>query len=454
MTRRAGGAPAGADEISNREARWLAIGAQGLGSPRRSPAGRQPGPATLRRLLDQVGTIQLDAVNVLERTQYLVPFSRIGPYDPAALRGLTGPGGDWFEYWGHAASLLPIELYPLFRSRMESWRNDQVDSPVVQERRRQWRKTHAVYLARVLDEVAERGPLTASKLSDPRRRSGAWWDRRSDGRRALEMLFGDGVLAAWRNSGFERVYDLSERVIPQPVADLPVPSLDEAQRELILVAARCLGVGTVADLADYFWIRPKPAALRVTELVEEGRLLPVAVEGWDKVAYVAAGVRPRRPRRQHATLLSPFDSLIWARARTERLFGFHYRIGIYVPEHLRTHGYYVLPLLVGDQLVARFDLKADRNAGTLRVMGSFAEPGADPVAVLDAAAAELGLLRDWLGLGRVAVAARGNLAPGLRRAVAAWARTAPPPPGPGRRSSPGGTVSARTGATRRTPRPR
>ena len=233
-----------------------------------------------------------------------------------------------------------------------------------------------------------------------------------------------------RNSGFERVYDLSERVIPQPVADLPVPSLDEAQRELILVAARCLGVGTVADLADYFWVRPKPAALRVTELVEEGRLLPVAVEGWDRVAYVAAGARPRRPRRQRATLLSPFDSLIWARARTERLFGFHYRIGIYVPEHLRTHGYYVLPLLVGDQLVARFDLKADRKTGTLRVMGSFAEPEADPAAVLDAAAAELGLLRDWLGLGRVAVAARGNLAPGLRRAVAAGARTAPPLPAP------------------------
>ncbi|MGD0391934.1 MAG: crosslink repair DNA glycosylase YcaQ family protein [Acidimicrobiales bacterium] len=454
MTRRAGGSRAGADQISNREARWLTIGAQGLGSPRRSPGAGRPGPATLRRLLDQVGTVQLDAVNVLERTQYLVPFSRIGPYDQAVLRGLTGPGGDWFEYWGHAASLLPIELYPLFRSRMESWRADQVDSPVVQERRRQWRKTHADYLAAVLDEVRERGPLTASKLSDPRRRGGAWWDRRSDGRRALEMLFGDGVLAAWRNPSFERVYDLSERVIPRSVSDLPAPSLDEAQRELILLAARCLGVATVADLADYFWIRPRPAALRVTELVEAGRLLPVEVEGWDKVAYVVPEARPRRPRRQHATLLSPFDSLIWARARTERLFGFHYRIGIYVPEHLRTHGYYVLPLLVGDELVARFDLKADRRSGTLSVVGSYAEPGTDPGAVVDAAAAELGLLRQWLGLEHTVVAARGNLAPRLRRTVAAEARTAPHPPNGGRRSSPAGTVSARTGASRRTPRPR
>ena len=419
MTRRAGGARVGADQISIREARWLAIGAQGLGTPRPGPAARRPGRAQLRRLLGRLGTIQLDAVNVLERTQYLVPFSRLGSCDPAVLGGLTGPGGDWFEYWGHAASLLPVELYPLFRSRMESWRNDLVDSPVVRERRRQWRKTHITYLALVLDEVTEQGPLTASKLSDPRRRAGEWWDRRSDGRRALEMLFGDGVLAAWRSPSFERVYDLSERVIPSSVAELPAPSLEEAQRELILLAAGCSGVGTAADLADYFWIRPRPAAARVAELVEDGRLLPVEVEGWDKVAYVTPGTRPRRPRRQHATLLSPFDSLIWTRPRTERLFGFHYRIGIYVPEHLRTHGYYVLPLLLGDELVARFDLKADRRGRALRVEGSYAEPAVEPAAVLGAAAEELHALREWLGLDRLEVAARGDLARGLRRLVGA-----------------------------------
>ncbi len=429
MTRTPGGVRAGADQISNREARWLAIEAQGLATPRRSPSGRRPGAAQLRRLLGRIGTIQLDAVNVLERTQYLVPFSRLGSYDRAALQGLSGPGGDWFEYWGHAASLLPVERYPLFRSRMDAWRHDEVDSPVVRERRRQWRRTHADYLARVLDEVTERGPLTASKLSDPRRRDGEWWDRRSDGRRALEMLFGDGVLAAWRNASFERVYDLSGRVIPEPVAGLAAPPLEEAQRELILVAARCAGVGTVADLADYFWIRPRPAAARVAELVEEGRLVPVSVEGWDKVAYVTPEARPRRPKREHATLLSPFDSLIWARPRTERLFGFHYRIGIYVPERLRTHGYYVLPLLLGDQLVGRFDLKADRKRATLRVLGSYAEPAVEPAAVLGAAVEELDLLREWLGLDHLAVAGRGDLAQGLRR-----------------------TVSGRTGAIRRTSR--
>jgi len=405
------------DPISNREARWLAVAAQGLGAPRPAPGTARSAATRLRRVMGQVGTVQLDAVNVLERTQYLVPFSRIGGYDRAAFHRLTGPGGPWFEYWGHAASLLPIELYPLFRWRMDRWRNDLVDGSRAQERRRQWRQAHAAYLGRVLDEVTEGGPLPASKLPDPRRREGEWWDRRSDGRRALELLFEDGVLAAWRTPNFERVYDLAERVIPASVTGLPAPAPEEAQRALIEMAARCLGVATVADLADYFWIRPGPARLRVDELVEDGRLVPVAVEGWTRSAYCVPQARPRRPRRQHGTLLSPFDSLIWNRDRTERLFGFHYRIGIYVPGHLRTHGYYVLPLLVGDELVGRFDLKADRKEGTLRVMGSYAEPEADPVSVIDAATTELDLLRQWLGLEHLAVAARGDLARGLRANV-------------------------------------
>ena len=412
-------APVGVtDQLSNQEARWLAIGAQGLGTPRRSRGGRPPGAAQLSRLLDRVGTIQLDAVNVLARTQFLVPFSRIGSYDPAALRGLSGPKGRCFEYWGHAASLLPSEMYPLFRWRMDRWSNDLIDGPTVQQRRLEWRAEHADYLAAVLRDVTERGPLTAAQLSDPRRRRGEWWARRSDGRRALELLFGDGVLAAWRSATFERVYDLTERVISPAVLDLPAPSAEEAQRELIAIAARCMGVATVADLADYFWIRPAAARLRAAELEEAGRLVPVRVEGWRQPAYAVADPSPRAPRRDHASLLSPFDSLIWNRERTKRLFDFHYRIGIYVPEHLRTHGYYVLPLLVGDELVARFDLKADRKSGTLRVAASYLEPGVPPTSVLDPALGELKQLHDWLGLERISVGARGDLAPALRRAIA------------------------------------
>ncbi len=405
--------------LSNREARWLALAAQGLGTDRKPGSAKPPEERRLRRLLDQVATIQLDAVNVVARTQFLVPFSRIGSYDRATLLGLTGPGGQWFEYWGHAASLLPTDLYPLFRWKMDRGNNDLVERSPVQQRRRQWREANASYLATVLLDVTERGPLAGSQLSDPRRRSGEWWERRSDGRRALEVLFQDGELAAWRSPTFERIYDLTERVIPQTALDMPVPPPEEAQRELIAIAARCMGVATVADLADYFWIRPGQARRRVAELVEAGRLVPVTVENWSQPAYAESQARPRAPQRQNASLLSPFDSLIWFRDRTTRLFDFHYRIEIYVPEHRRIHGYYVMPLLVNDALVARFDLKADRSAGTLRVNGSYLEKGVVPESILDAAAAELRALSHWLGLEGVSVAARGNLARGLRKAMAA-----------------------------------
>jgi uncharacterized protein len=408
--------------LSNREARWLAIAAQGLAASRPALNSKRPRAARLNGVIDQVGTIQLDAVNAVERTQFLVPFSRIGAYDPAVLRGFTGPGGPWFEYWGHAASLLPVRLHPLFRWRMERWRNDLVDSAPVQASRRAWRDAHRDYMAAVLQEVTERGPLAASQLSDPRRRSGEWWARRSDGRRALELLFGDGDLAAWRSPTFERVYDLTERVIPPAALAQPAPPAEDAQRELILLAARCMGVATLADLADYFWIRPGLTRLRVAELVEEGRLIPLAVEGWTGSAYCLPNTRPRPPRREGGTLLSPFDSLIWARARTERLFRFRYRIEIYVPEHRRVHGYYVMPLLLGDQLVARFDLKADRKAAVLRVAGAYLEERADRAAVVDAATTELDNIRDWLRLEHILVGARGNLVSALRKAVATGAR--------------------------------
>jgi uncharacterized protein len=409
---------ASSEGLSTREARWLAVEAQGLGAPITTAKQRGAGAARLGGLLAQVGTIQLDAVNVLERTQFLVPFSRLGAYDRRLLGRLTGPGRPWFEYWGHAASLLPVEMYPLFGPRMHGTSHDMVRRPLVEERRRRWRAANAEYLQIVLAEIAARGPLPASQLTDPRRRVGEWWDRRSDGRRALEALFTDGVLAAWRSDSFERVYDLAERVIPADVLAQPTPRPEDADRELVAIAAHCLGVATVADLADYFWLRPPVARLRVAELVEEGRLTPVAVEGWRHPAYVAGDPRPRRPRRQHATLLSPFDSLIWCRERTERLFDFHYRIEIYVPEPKRRFGYYVLPLLFGDQLVARFDLKADRRSSALRVVSAHLEVGADPGEVAAAAGTELARLGGWLGLDAVEVTSKGALAAHLRRALA------------------------------------
>jgi uncharacterized protein YcaQ len=403
-------------ELSGREARRLALSAQGLHGPRPVPSADLE-RRRLRRLVRSLGAIQVDAVNVLARTQFLVPFSRIGPYDRAHLLELSRPGGAMWEYWGHAASLLPVELYPLFRHRMDRWRADQVDSPAAQARRRAWREANAGYLAAVLAEIDQRGPLSAAQLSDPRRNHGTWWERRSDGRRALEVLFADGVLAAWRGPGFERVYDRMERVIPASILARPAPPAEEAHRDLLALAASCCGVGTAGDLAEYFWIRPQAARPRIAELVEEGRLVEVAVEGWGRPAYMAAGSRPGPLRRDHATLLSPFDSLIWTRERTERLFGFRYRIEIYVPQPQRKFGYYVMPLLQGDELVARLDLKADRASGSLRVAASHLEPGADEVATAEAAAAELHRMRRWLGLQDIQVAERGDLAQALAKAT-------------------------------------
>jgi uncharacterized protein len=400
-------------QLSNREARWLAIEAQGLGRPR--PQG-QVGRRQLLTLMGRIGMLQLDAINVLERTQFVVPFSRLGPYDGQRLRDMTGPGGELFEYWGHAASLLPMDTYPLVRWRMEQ--HGTADGRSMQDAaRRAWRESQAGYIAAVLEEVRERGPLAASALADPRRRTGEWWERRSLGRLALEWLFAKGELAAWRSATFERVYDLAERVIPKPVLAQPTPSAAEAQRALLTGAAKSLGVATIGDLADYYRVKPNDAKARVGELVESGDLVRVLVDGWRQPAYCPRDVRLRSPSRGHATLLSPFDSLIWERERTRRLFGFDYRIEVYVPEPDREYGYYVLPLLLGDELVARLDLKADRGSSTLRVYGAYLEPAADRGAVGAAAATELDVLRSWLGLDKIAVAGRGNLASTLKRSI-------------------------------------
>jgi uncharacterized protein YcaQ len=288
-----------------------------------------------------------------------------------------------------------------------------VAGPKVRARKAAWQAEHAEYLDAVLAEVRERGPLTAGQLSDPRPRAGEWWGRRSHGRQALEWLFGTGRVAAWRTPAFERVYDLPERVLPVEVRAVPTPAPEDAHRALLRKAAIACGVGTLRDLADYYMIPLRWARPRVDELVEDGQLVRLAVEGWDEPAYAPADVRPRRPTAAHATLLSPFDSLIWTRDRVRRLYDFDYRIEVYVPGPKRVHGYYVLPVLVGDALVGRLDLKADRKASVLRVAAAHVEPGADLPSVAEATATELDALRRWLGLDDLTVEGRGPLAQAL-----------------------------------------
>jgi uncharacterized protein len=399
--------------LSSGDARRLAVAAQGLASP------RPKGPVRhrhVRSTFDAIGQIQVDAINVVARTQFLVLFSRLGPYDVDLLHDLSGPNGQLFEYWGHAASLLPMAHQPWFRWRMQQ-HGPNGDSPIYTARREAFRAANRDYIDAVFREVRERGPLTAGRLTDPRRRDGEWWGRRSLGRVTLEHLFAKGDLAAWRTPNFERVYDLPERVIPDAVRTLPTPPADEAQRRLLALAARSLGVATVRDLANYYVIKPAVAKARLAELIEEGELVELTVEGWSERAYSLRTARSKPPARSHATLLSPFDSLIWDRNRTQRMFDFDYRIEVYVPEPKRRYGYFVLPLLLGEQLVARFDLKTDRRTSSLQVRGSYVEPVADPEAVARAAAVELDALREWLELDRIAVGRRGNLAAGVRRAL-------------------------------------
>ena len=408
-------------DLSAKDARCLALAAQGFGRPR--PAGRVDA-RHLRRAVDDVGLLQLDSVNVFCRSHYMPLFSRLGPYPRHALDRLAwheNAGGktrragqrDLFEYWGHEASLLPVALQPLLR-----WRMARAD-------RLAWKSVARVaaeqpkLLEFVLGMVRERGPIRASDLAAKgrRREPGEMWNW-SEEKTALEYLFFAGRVCAARRVNFERLYDLPERVLPQEVLDAPTPSQEEAQRQLILIAAKRLGVATEADLGDYFRLPRAESKARVAELAEDGRLLPTRVEAWRQPAYLPTE-RPQGLRRTASAraLLTPFDSLVWARERTERLFGFRYRIEIYVPAPKRVYGYYVLPFLLGDRLVARVDLKSDRQAGVLRVPSAFAEPGVDTALVAAELADELHLLSDWLELGAVSVARKGDLAAPLRRAL-------------------------------------
>ena len=396
------------DSLSLSQARRIALAAQGFNDA--APGGRVD-RRHLRRVLGRIGLLQLDSVNVAVRSHYMPLFSRLGPYPMAAIDDLAYRQGELFEYWGHEASLLPPSLHPLMRWRMRRAETGEMWGGVATIATRR-----PDFVARVFQEITERGPVRTADIEDgPRIRTGEMWDW-SDAKKALEWLFWAGRIAVAERVNFERRYDLPERVLPAEALAAPTPSEEEAHRELLVLSARHHGLGTARDLADYYRIGLKRSKPRLEELVEDGRLRQVQVEGWREPAYLHPdAVLPRRVDAR--ALLSPFDPVVWERARGERLFDFYYRIEIYVPAPKRVWGYYVYPFLLGDRIVGRTDLKCDRAAGVLRVRSAWVEDHADPPGVADALAAELRDMAAWQGLDSIAVEDRGDLAPTLRRAL-------------------------------------
>ncbi|MFC5263800.1 winged helix-turn-helix domain-containing protein [Kribbella qitaiheensis] len=395
--------------LSVAQARRIGLAAQGFSDPR--PKG-VPDLRALSRVLGRIGLIQIDSVNVLSRTQYLPLYSRLGPYPRDLLDRASGKAPRRLvEYWAHEASLIPVETHPLMRWRMARATSEAWGGP------RSIAAKRPDLVKQVLADVRDHGPLTARQIDDDvERERNNWGWNWSDVKQALEFLFFSGeITVARRNQQFERLYDIPERVLPSAVLATPTPTLEEAHRGLVSIAARAHGVATAQCLKDYFRTAPAPTAQAIRELVEEGELLPVTIEGWKRAAYLHRDAK--LPRRVNArALVSPFDSLVFERTRTEVLFDFHYRIEIYVPAEKRIHGYYVLPFLLGDRLVGRVDLKADRTAGVLLVQAAHAEPGAPPETV-EELAAELVQLAGWLGLDQVRVAGGGDLSPALSDAL-------------------------------------
>jgi uncharacterized protein YcaQ len=402
-------------ELSAAEARRLALASLGFGvkKPRRATAAHVR--ATARRL----SAIQIDSVNVLARAHYLPTFSRYGPYSAAALDDLAYRKRELFEYWGHAACLLPVDLHPLLRWRMqnqlEAWAG-------LSRREREYNE--AVY-----SEIAERGPLAAGDLSFGGKSTGPWWGW-SKGKRAIEFLFAQGRVTVAGRTHFERLYDITERVIPPAVLQAPVPPPIDAKKALILRAVRAMGIGTARQIAQYFHIdawwdrqtvngRRRPDGTLETlfeALVGERRLACVRVDGWSRPAYVLADAAIPRTLDVRA-IVSPFDPLMWEREWTRSVFGFDYQIEIYVPAPKRIYGYYVLPFLLGDRFAARVDLKADRKASRLLIHSAHLEPGFRSGAVASALANELRSVARWLSLHTLVVGRKGNLSGDLRKAL-------------------------------------
>lgn len=380
-------------DLSIDEARRIALAAQGFARRRASLAT----PGRIRCELDRLGLFQIDSVNVLARAHYLPAFSRIGEYERAELEAMAWGARRqrrMFEYWAHEASLLPIDAHPLLRWRMSRAEQGEIGYRAL--RRFAAERRHEADV--VLERITAEGPLAAADFDNGSSRSG-WWDW-SETKHALEWLFWAGkITTATRRGSFARVYDLTERVLPAHVLALPTPDAASAQRELIARSARALGVATAADLRDYYRLKPEEADHAIVSQVDSGLLIPVRVEGWRQNAWMHRDATVPRKVRASA-LLAPFDPLLWERGRTERLFGFRYRIEIYVPEAKRTHGYYVLPFLMDEALVARVDLKAERSTGRLLVRRLTLEWNA-PADTMARLKIELDRMASWLGLGMV-----------------------------------------------------
>jgi uncharacterized protein YcaQ len=390
------------------QARRIALAAQGFADarPKSAITARH-----LMKVLDRIALLQIDSVNVLARAHYLPLFSRLGPYPREVLdKAAWGKPRRLFEYWAHEASLLPLATQPLLRWRMERALRGQGTwgglKPFAHERQAD--------ADALLERIRKEGPMPASALDAPKG-GGGWWGW-SEGKAAMEWLFWSGqVTTATRRNSFERVYDLTERVLPKAIAQAPTPSVEDQHKGLLRLAAKALGVATASDLRDYFRQSPGDANPRLAEMVEAGELIPVRVKGWSQQAYLDPQARTPRKIKARA-LLAPFDPLIWERPRTERLFNVRVRLEIYTPADKRTHGYYVLPFLLNEAIVARVDLKSDRQANVLRVQSAHSEPGAPPETA-EELAAELKLMAGWLGLERVAVEPKGDLAAALAAAL-------------------------------------
>jgi uncharacterized protein len=394
------------ESISAARARRIALAAQGFARPAPDAVGARQ----LNLAIDRLGLLQLDSVNVFERSHYLPMFARLGAYDKADLDRITfSRKGRYVEYWAHEAALIPVESWPLFRWRMDRYRNSAVDNL------NSWSASNRAMLDWLRQELAEKGPLAASEVEhDANKRSGPWWGW-SDVKTGLEALFRWGEVTSAGRNRFERVYALASQVLPPEVLARDVAARD-AQKQLVEHASRAHGIATTSDIADYFRLKNVPVGELLKELEEEGVIRPIAVEGWKQSAWLHRDARAPQ-RIDTAALLSPFDPVVWNRGRAERLFDFHYRIEIYTPAPKRVFGYYSLPILVDDRIVGRIDLKNDRQARVLRVQSAWHEVHADPVKVAERIAPTLRATAGWQGLDEISVADRGNLAQAVSAAL-------------------------------------
>jgi uncharacterized protein YcaQ len=404
------------EKISLPMARRIALAAQGFADPR---PGGSIDRRHLQRVLSRVGLFQIDSVSAVVRAHYMPLYSRLGMYPMALLDdAMAGRKRLLFEYWAHEASLLPLDLWPLMQWRMRRARAN--DESEIYKGLARWAEHKKAFIEDIHQQVKERGPIAASDI-EGHKGSGGWWGW-SEAKHAFEWLFWAGLITTHSRRGFERYYDLPERVLPVPILDLPVPSPAEAHRELLAISARAHGVATYADLRDYFRLAPGETKKGIEELVEEGTLLPVSVDGWSKPAWLYKDARLPRKIAARA-LLAPFDPVVFERSRAENLFGFRYRIEIYTPAEKRQYGYYVLPFLLGERIVARVDLKADRPAGVLRVHSVHGETGA-PAETAAELFEELKSMQAWLGLDRIEITPAGSLGPAL--SAVAGSTAAPP----------------------------